>query len=123
MRKGIFWCKDHNTDSPELIVVSALCDRNGNAAVGTIFSSKSGGNFNHKAEWERLGKSVTGEHPYNYFPRGRVEIRNGKVSIFLNPDLHKEPVLGMVFEVFGLKTDEQLLVRVISDGSQHYQYG
>ena len=75
MRKGIFWCKDHNTDSPALIVVSALCDR------------------------------------------------NGKVSIFLNSDLYREPVLGMVFEAFELQTDEQLPVRIKSDGSQHCQYG
>ena len=69
MRKGIFWCKDHNTDSPELIVVSALCDRNGNAVEGTIFSSKSGGNFNHKTEWERIGKSDGSRH-YQYISGG-----------------------------------------------------
>ena len=32
---------------------------------------------------------ITKNKPYNYYPRGRVEIKNGKVSIYMNPVLRK----------------------------------
>jgi len=70
-----------------------MCDRNGNPAEPAAFRSKSGENYNHKTEWAKLGRRVTGDRPYNYYPRGRVEIRNGKAVIFLNPVLDTDSVL------------------------------
>ena len=123
MKKGIFWCKDANSESPELIVVSSVCDRNGNPAEPTAFSSKAGENYNHKTEWANLGKRVTGGQPYNYYPRGRVEIRNGKATIFLNPVLDNDAVLIKILIVFELhRSDELRSIEVKRDGSKHYQY-
>lgn len=50
MRKGIFWCKDSDAEAVELIIISVECDGDGNPKAQAIFSSKSGENFNHKAE-------------------------------------------------------------------------
>ena len=123
MRKGIFWCVDASRDNPRLITVSVSCDANGDADPSTVFSSKSGENFNHKAEWDKLGKSVRNGVAYNYYPRGRVEIRNRKAIIFLNPDINQEHILRLICETFELQLSDDLKeVLVKSDGSRHYQF-
>ena len=75
MFKGIFWLK-----SDELISVKVLCNENGNELEPCTFSSKSGKNFNHKIEWDRLPRSVTCGSKYDYYPRGRMEIGKGKIN-------------------------------------------
>ena len=123
MKKGLFWFIDRNADPPKFITVSADCDATGNALDSTVhFSSKSGANFNHAAEWQRLPKEVTQGKPYNYYPRGRVEVRDGKVTIFLNPVLNEERIVRAIKDAFDLKEGGDIKsIRVISDGSRHYQ--
>lgn len=76
-------------------------------------------NPSHKDVW----KLVCGEHkrkPWNYFPRGRVEIRNDKAIIFANPDcfLYKdlENKIRNNFELGNV----QIIYK--ADNSRHYQY-
>ena len=71
----------------KLIVKKAKCNSDGVALEHVEYSSKSMSNFNHKAEWSKLPKSVTNGQPYNYYPRGRVEIKNNKAKVYLNPVL------------------------------------
>lgn len=122
MRKGIFWCTSFDTEHPKLITVSVACDKNGNAKESVQFSSKSGSNFNHKLEWKRLERSVTAGCPFNYYPRGRVEVKNGRATIFLNPIINKECVLSRVIDKFGLTTEKLISVNIKSDGSNHYHF-
>ena len=123
MKKGIFWCIDADTPNPQLITVSVRCNANGDADPPTVFSSKSRANFNHKVEWEKLDRSIRRGVAYNYFPRGRVEVRNGKVTIYLNPDINQDHILRAIRKAFGLgDTDELAEIVVKSDGSWHYQY-
>ena len=123
MKKGIFWCIDSDSAQPRLITVSVSCDANGNADPSTVFSSKSGANFNHKAEWDKLDKSIRNGVAYNDHPRGRVEIRNGKATIFLNPDINLQHILQMVCDAFELRIQDGLTgIAVKSDGSNHYRY-
>ncbi len=124
MKKGIFWCTDRSADPPAFIIVSAECDAEGNDLSEDIcFSSKSGVNFNHRAEWTRLDRKITGGRPFNYYPRGRVEIRKGKATIYLNPVLSEERTVSEVKRLFDLKEGPGLqAIRVVSDGSGHYQY-
>ncbi len=122
MKKGIFWCKDMNENPPRLITVSVECSFSGECEGNVNYSSKSGKNFNHKKEWSKLDKNVTEGYPYNYYPRGRVEIKNGKVTIFLNPDINTDEVLDVILTEFELKDDRRKIIKVKSDGSNHYQY-
>ena len=123
MKKGIFWCDSFGRDSPHLIVVSVKCDADGKSDRPIDFSSKSGQNFNHKAAWQKLSRSVTRGQPFNYYPRGRVEIKNRKAIIYLNPDLNNTVVLNKVIEDFELKNQQDLKsIAVKSDGSSHYHY-
>lgn len=63
MKKGLFWVVNHDKNEPILI-------------------TKSGENFNHKIEWRKFGKEITKGKEYNYFPRGRVEINKGRITVF-----------------------------------------
>lgn len=122
MRKGIFWCANFDTECPELITVSAACDKNGDSKEPVRFSSKSGNNFNHRPEWERLDRSITAGRPFNYYPRGRVEIKNGKATVFLNPAINKECIVRRIMDAFELMTGELNCINIKSDGTSHYRF-
>lgn len=113
MYKGIFWLA-----GGKLLTVKVLCDGNGAPLEAADFSAKSGENFNHRAEWARLPRSVTGGLPFDYWPRGRVEIRRGRATVFLHPSLNRESVLRLIRSAFRL--DGEIPVRAVSDGSAHY---
>lgn len=122
MRKCIFWCTDSDTEGLALITVSVARDKSGDAKEPVRFSSKSGNNFNHRLEWERLDRSITAGRPFNYYPRGRVEIKNGKATVFLNPVINKECVVRRIMDAFELMTGELNCINIKSDGSSHYRF-
>ena len=77
--KGIFWLIEG-----ELYTNKLECDKSGNViGDGSGLNSKSGDNFNHRLTWEGLPKNVTHGKEYNYYPRGRVEIKGGKDGILI----------------------------------------
>ena len=116
-------CERTGNGVTEAAVVKALCDRDGTALQPVRYSSKSGENFNHKAEWERLGHKITGSRPYHYFPRGRVEIRKGRITVYIPPSLFREDTLSVIFQEFELNGEAAgRSIRVKADGSAHYQY-
>ncbi|NEX01673.1 hypothetical protein SAMN04487829_1278 [Pseudobutyrivibrio sp. NOR37] len=123
MKKGIFWWNIVYIDDwsfIRLIPVMVECDINGNPIEDVVFSSKSGENFNHKIEWKKQKDS--NKYQYNYFPRGRVEIKNGKVRIFANPivfeDNESKELIIKIFELHDVADK----INWISDNSSHYQY-
>ena len=96
--KGIFWLIEG-----ELYTKKLECDKLGNViGDGSGLNSKSGDNFNHRLTWEGLPKNVTHGKEYNYYPRGRVEIKGGKAVIYLNPALNSEEMLAELTRLFGL---------------------
>ena len=126
MKKGIFWCYevyfDDDMVSPVLITKMVSCDIDGNPLEQVEFSSKSGDNFNHKIEWAKNKEcELTEEYPYNAFPRGRVEIKNGTVKVFANPILHMDEIKKKIVDSFEL-TDVEDEIKWIADNSSHYKY-
>ena len=107
MRKGIFWVLDS-----ELLAFVAGADNE------IPFNAKSGDTYNHKLTWDNLPKKITGGFSYNYYPRGRVEIRQNKAIIFLNPNIVDDAVISQVKKKFEL-TDAETEIKV--DGSKHYE--
>ncbi len=72
--------------------------------------------FNHKRFWQTLDKKITRGKPFDYFPRGRGEIRNGKATIWLNVNiLH---LADKTIEIYSLSSLTEVRVKV--DGSKHY---
>ena len=68
--------------------------------------------------WARLPKDVTQGKAFDYYPRGRVELRQGRAYLFLSPLLYREEVVLQVKDAFGL---DQLPVLLKADGSRHYR--
>lgn len=118
--KGVFWIADGRRH-----VFRIPCDINGNVIGATEYplNSKDESNYNHKKLWEILPKDLTSNKPFDYYPRGRVEIRNAKATVYLNPDINNQEVQSFIVNQFGL-TEKNLIksVRFVSDGSNHYKY-
>lgn len=123
-KKGIFWIADRkNLQNNEPYLFCVPVDQAGAPALSASippFNSKRGGNYNHKKVWEDLPAALRRGKPYNYFPRGRVEIKEkGKAKIFLNPDIATNEVIAYLIEKFCLR---RCILKVIADGSAHYRY-
>lgn len=126
MFKGIFWCYvicfDNDMYTHNLITVNVRCDRDGHPLEKVNYSSKSGDNFNHKTEWNKISEINRNKRPYNYYPRGRVEIKKGKIKIYANPEIIcDEEARGLIVKTFELKEWENE-IKWIADNSRHYQY-
>ena len=82
-------------------------------------NSKYGDNYNHKQTWETyVPAGLRRGKPYNYYPRGRVEIKEkSKAKIFLNPDIATDEIITYIIEKFKL---QDRAVKVVADGSRHY---
>ena len=74
---------------------------------------------NHQRFWGTLPHSLTGRMSYNYFPRGRVELRHGKVVVYLNPTLCTPEIFARIRHAFSLPDEMQVSFK--ADGSQHYR--
>jgi hypothetical protein len=125
---GIFWIISDNYDLSDhkLLMFGIPCDSDGNPNnTHTIeLNSKSGTTYNHKKLWEDEIKNNSEHRPYNkrdfdYYPRGRVQISHNRVDIYLNSHLNQPRFIEEINQKFGLfKIPE---VRIITDGSDHYQ--
>lgn len=121
--KGIFWIVEREElQKNEPYLFRILVGGDGVARrTEPPLNSKRGDNYTHEKTWEsyvpaelRRGKA------YNYYPRGRVELKNGgKAIIFLNPDIATDEIVAYIIEKFRLDCRE---VKVVADGSAHYAY-
>ena len=122
-KKGIFWIADRkNLQNNEPYLFRIPVDSVGVPCFLTPIpplNSKNGDHYNHKKTWEEyVSAELRGGKPYNYYPRGRVEIKGkGKAKIFLNPDIATDEIIAYIVEKFRL---QQRAVNVIADGSRHY---
>ena len=118
LQRGVFWVTD--IENAEMIIVSAACDSNGNFTeeISQEYLSEKGNEFNHRRVWESLHNS----HDFDFYPRGRVQIRNRKAVIFCSPHLCNDLILQKVKQLFGLDISNGITnVRMIADGSEHYK--
>jgi len=125
--KGIFWfiCSfdeknECDFSEAELIALVIPHNFNGYSIGGLQFNSKKGTSFTHKATWYKLVqfRKDLRRYQWNYFPRGRIEIKKNKALIFVNPnilkfDLYKQRIV----QEFHL---ENIFVKVFVDHSIHY---
>ena len=77
---------------------------------------KSGNTYVHKKLWERVRPQGC-DKPYNYYPRGRVEINGkGKPIVYMNSNIDESLVLEIMLR-FGLKE----VPKIRYDNSHHYK--
>lgn len=117
MYKGIFWLIVDLAGEEKLQTIKFICDSQGYPLVPVSFSSKSGNNYNHQVECLKFPTRLTQGKPYNYFPRGRVEIKNGNATVYCHPCLTQEPYRNRIIQEFSIPLDS----RFVADGSRHYQ--
>lgn len=101
MREGLFWVIRSGSEW-ELL---------------TFFAPSN--EISHKNAWERYIQPAEKRFRrvvYNYYPRGRVVIRNGRGTVFLNQHIVTEEVLHKVCEAFSLAEP-----KVHAEGSRHYR--
>ena len=108
-QRGVFWVIDDEL-MDDYIVAEIFVER---ASVGL---SKSGTNYNHKLLWEHV-KPPGCNKPYNYYPRGRVEISNkGKPVIYMNKNIGEDAV-ERILKIFDISEHP----KIHYDGSEHYK--
>ena len=125
--KGIFWFKDLDNIFNNDTYYRLPCDEKGNVKENNynkdVFG-KIGNNFNHKKFWDTLLSNVTNNKSFDYYPRGRVEIKNGKATIFITQDLvsYQKDVILFIKDKFNLTNENGITkIDVKFDGSSHYK--
>ena len=78
---------------------------------------------NHQKLWGELPHYITAGLPFNYLPRGRVEIRKGgKAIIFCSLHICTEETKQLMTEEFGLTAENGIThISIKADGSAHYR--
>lgn len=117
MYKGIFWIIRDLLGDRKLLSVKVACDFYGQPLEHVCFSSKSGDNFNHRLEWSKLSSRLTQGKSFNYYPRGRVEVRNGKITVFCHPVFTQSLYRKWIIREFAIPDNS----RFVADGSAHYK--
>lgn len=104
MKKGVFWLID------EVLLAVPYEDDS------TTGIARSGDNYNHRILWNYV-KPRKCNKPFNYYPRGRVEISNkGKPIVYMNLSIGEE-FIPEIMKYFDLEEEP----RIHYDGSNHYK--
>lgn len=121
MYKGIFWIVDEeNLHNNDRYLIKIKTDRQGTILEYDLpLNSRNGDNYAHKETWKTLPYALTRNKPFNYYPRGRVEIKRSKCTIFLNPSINKPDIIDYLKEQFELNDFGS--IRIVADHSNHYK--
>ena len=124
--RGIFWITDIDNIEASDLYFQIPCNSNGDIDndfhISNNMSSKGTDNYNHKNVWNSLLNKITKGKPFDYYPRGRVEISNGKATIYHSPHIPQDELRRQLINKFNLTTHNGIKkVRLIADGSTHYR--
>ena len=73
----------------------------------------------HKDAWKQIAQREEKRlrrYEYNYYPRGRVVVQNGKATVFLNQHIVKDEVIAAINKTFGL-----IEPKIHAEGGEHYK--
>jgi len=122
--KGIFWVKNIENIEENIIFLKTPCDVYGNTIFDSSvsYTSSDGLSFNHKKSWDLLTKELTENKPFDYYPRGRVEIRNGTAYIYCNPVICTDFLKEWAKKTYNLTLKSGIKeIKLKPDFSTHYQ--
>lgn len=124
--RGIFWIPDINNIENSDLYFQIPCNSDG--TIDTDFhipvemSSKGTDNYNHKNVWNSLSNKLTNGKAFDYYPRGRVEISNGKAIVYHSPYIPQDVLKNWVIDKFNLTNHNGIKkVKLVADGSEHYK--
>lgn len=123
--RGIFWIPDIDDIYSSYLYFQIPCDENGdihNFEISPLMSSMGADNYNHKKVWNSLPKRITNGKPFDYYPRGRVEIKHGSAVVYYSPYIPQEDLKGWLIDKFNLTASNGIKkIRFIADNSNHYR--
>lgn len=125
--RGIFWITDVNNVRSSNLCFTIPCDVFGDINdpefhIPDSMSSTGSDNYNHQRVWNSLERKYTKEKPFNYYPRGRVEISNGVAKVFHSPRIPQDELKQFVIDKFNLTQHNGIKkIKMIADGSDHYR--
>lgn len=127
--KGPFWIVADSVNAIhggkyKIVGEKYLCDFNGKIMSNIDWARNS---TTHKRLWRDKYAKLTNsaDKPFDYYPRGRVDIWDGKAYIFIHSSMNFEPLIGNLISEYGLdKLDDAELVEVVENDNQgsHYDY-
>lgn len=124
--RGIFWIPDIDNVDGSKLFFTIPCDFDGcindpDFHISDKMSSVGSDNYNHKRVWSTLPKSVTHGKPFDYYPRGRVEISNGVAKVFHSVHIPQDELKQFVVDKFNLTSYNGIKrIKMIADQSDHY---
>ena len=118
MHRGIFWIKNlDNLEENKPFLLRIKTNQEGDALSFDLSpNSKDGNNYVHRYAWLMLPKNLTKNKPFDYYPRGRVEIKHKEALLYINPILNEERIINYLKQEFCLAE-----VKVILDFHEHYK--
>lgn len=122
--KGIFWITDSFDMASNRLYFKIPVTADGRIIESNKLNlnSRNKDNYNHRLVWNDLPAKITHNKEYNFYPRGRVEIRRGKAMIFANPVICTEELKDWCIDKFKLLTTNGIKrIIMIPDGSEHYK--
>ena len=125
--RGIFWIPDVNNVRSSNLYFTIPCDVFGDINdpefhIPDSMSSTGSDNYNHQRVWNSLERKYTHGKPFNYYPRGRVEIINGVAKVFHSPRIPQDELKQFVIDKFNLTQHNGIKkIKMIADGSDHYR--
>ena len=121
MYRGIFWIVDrHDLSKNKEYLFKIKTDKEGTVLEHDLpLNSRNGNNYAHKQTWKELPYVLTRNKSFDYYPRGRVEIRKGKCRIYLNPNINRPEIVEYLINEF--EPNDFIQIEVIEDHSNHYK--
>ena len=116
--RGIFWIKDlDNLENNSDYLFKIQTNENGDALNYPFpLNSKNGNDYVHKETWAMLPFNLTKNKPFDYYPRGRVEIKHKEALLYINPILNEERIINYLKREYCLED-----VKIILDFHEHYK--
>lgn len=113
---GLFWCVcRYEIDDDG----NCTCDFAGARLISHIPPDPAVKTPSHRETWSILDDRDR-DKPWNYYPRGRVEIRGGKALVFLNPFLFScSELQNMLRSTFDIEGAMPIVFK--ADNSHHYR--
>ncbi len=106
MTEGLFWLICAMTDGQ--------IDWSADWELFHLFAKSD--SISHKDAWAQIEEKRFRRLPYNHYPRGRVVVRNGAATVFLNRHIATDEVLAAINGVFGLTSP-----KIHAEGGKHYE--
>lgn len=123
LHRGIFWIKDINDIEKSNLYFTINCNSDGTNITNPeeYSASKDGLSYNHKNTWSKLTSKDTDNKTFDYYPRGRVEIRNKVATIYCSPYIYGDDLKKWCIDKFNLTSINGIKnVKIIADNSSHY---